>query len=355
MAPGDLDALARTLETRNDIACVMLEPAGGTHGTVPATRAWVEGVRALTQRHGVILIFDEMVTGFRLAPGGYQGASGIVPDLTTLGKALFGGMPGGAVCGRADLMDLMKAGASPFVSHMGSWNAAPVACASGVATLRMARDGRVHAHINGYGDRIRGAFNEVIARLGISWCFFLNAASFLAVLVGLFMLQLPPYVAQRNRTSPWQGVVQVMRYMRDTREVRSLMLMVTVYSILGAPVLALIPVVAREMFGLSAGGYGLLLSFLGIGGLAGALGLAAVSGRISRIRLLTVASMTWPSTPGRSPRPRLCQCSMLVPLGARRRGASARAAARSARHSGAASCPLERCSNGTGELREFDE
>ena len=140
-----------------------------------------------------------------------------------------------------------------------------------------------------------GLAAAVIARLGIAWCFFLNAASFLAVLVGLFMLQLPPFVAQRNRTSPWQGVVQVMRYMRDTREVRSLMLMVTVYSILGAPVLALMPVVAREMFGLGAGGYGLLLSFLGIGGLAGALGLAAVGGRISRVRLLTVASMTWPA------------------------------------------------------------
>jgi MFS family permease len=140
-----------------------------------------------------------------------------------------------------------------------------------------------------------GLAAAVIARLGIAWCFFLNAASFFAVLVGLFMMQLPPHIPQRNRTSPWQGVVQVMRYMRDTREVRSLMLMVTVYSILGAPVLALMPVVAREMFGLGAGGYGLLLSFLGIGGLCGALGLAAVGGRISRMRLLTVASMTWPA------------------------------------------------------------
>ena len=140
-----------------------------------------------------------------------------------------------------------------------------------------------------------GLAAAVIAQLGIAWCFFLNAASFLAVLVGLYMMQLPPFVAQRNRTSPWQGVVQVMRYMRDTRDVRSLMLMVTVYSILGAPVLALMPVVAREMFGLGAGGYGLLLSFLGIGGLSGALGLAAVGDRISRMRLLTVASMTWPA------------------------------------------------------------
>ena len=140
-----------------------------------------------------------------------------------------------------------------------------------------------------------GIAAAVIARLGIAWCFFLNAASFVAVLAGLFMMQLPPFVPQRNRTSPWQGVVQVLRYIRDTREVRSLMLMVTVYSILGAPVLALMPVVAREMFGLGAGGYGLLLSFLGIGGLSGALGLAAVGERISRLRLLTVASMLWPA------------------------------------------------------------
>ncbi|HKH90562.1 MAG TPA: MFS transporter [Gemmatimonadaceae bacterium] len=140
-----------------------------------------------------------------------------------------------------------------------------------------------------------GLAAAVIARLGIAWCFFLNAASFVAVLVGLFMMQLPPFMPMRHRTGPWQGVVQVMRYMRDTRDVRALMLMVTVYSILGAPVLALMPVVAREMFGLGAGGYGLLLSFLGVGGLTGALGLAAVGDRIARTRLLTVASMLWPA------------------------------------------------------------
>jgi predicted MFS family arabinose efflux permease len=73
------------------------------------------------------------------------------------------------------------------------------------------------------------------------------------------------------------------------------MLMVTVYSVLGAPLLALMPVIAREMFGLGAGGYGLLLSFLGVGGLCGALGLAALGARVSRIRLLTIASMVWPA------------------------------------------------------------
>ena len=139
-----------------------------------------------------------------------------------------------------------------------------------------------------------GIAAAVIARLGISWCFFLNAVSFVAVLVGLFMIVLPPYQPVPGRARPWVGVRQALRYMQETPRVRALMVMVTVYSILGVPVLALMPVVAREMFGLDASGYGLLLSFLGIGGLTGALSLAAVGYRISRTKLLIVASITWP-------------------------------------------------------------
>ena len=134
----------------------------------------------------------------------------------------------------------------------------------------------------------------VIARLGIAWCFFLNSVSFVAVLVGLFMITLPPHLPVSGRARPWVGVQQALRYMRDTPRVRALMIMVTVYSILGVPVLALMPVVARDMFQLGAAGYGLLLSFLGIGGLAGALSLAAVGYRVSRTRLLIGASMIWP-------------------------------------------------------------
>jgi MFS family permease len=139
-----------------------------------------------------------------------------------------------------------------------------------------------------------GIAAAVIARLGIAWCFFLNAASFVAVLIGLFMIVLPAHKPHPGHARPWIGVQQALRYMRDTPRVRALMLMVTVYSILGVPVLALMPVVARDMFHLGAAGYGLLLSFVGIGGLAGALSLAAVGYRISRTRLLLVASMVWP-------------------------------------------------------------
>ena len=134
----------------------------------------------------------------------------------------------------------------------------------------------------------------VIAQLGIAWCFFLNAASFVAVLVGLFMIHLPKWVAKEMAASPWEGVLEALRYMRDTPTVRALMTMVTAYSILGVPVLALMPVVARDMFGLGAAGYGLLMSCMGVGGLAGALALASVGYRFSRIRLLVAASIAWP-------------------------------------------------------------
>ncbi len=138
-----------------------------------------------------------------------------------------------------------------------------------------------------------GLAAAVIARLGIAWCFFLNGASYVAVLIGLFMITLPPYKPHPGHARPWIGMWQALRYVRETPRVGALMQMVTVYSILGAPILALMPVVAREMFGLGAEGYGLLLSFLGIGGLAGALSLAGVGYRVSRTKLLVAASMTW--------------------------------------------------------------
>jgi MFS family permease len=139
-----------------------------------------------------------------------------------------------------------------------------------------------------------GLAAAVIARLGIAWCFALNAASFVTVLIGLFMIHLPKWAPHPNPVTPWEGVQQALRYMRDTPTVRALMSMVTVYSILGVPLIAMMPVVARDMFGLGPAGYGLLMSCLGLGGLTGALALAAVGYRVSRIKLLIAASTTWP-------------------------------------------------------------
>lgn len=168
LPPNDVAAIQRALAEHDDIACVLVEPAGGTHGVVPTSIEWVRALRSLTEARGIPLVFDEMVSGFRLAPGGYQQWSGVNPDLTSLGKVLFGGFPGGAVAGRAGLMNLTMAGADRFVAQNGSWNAFPVACAAGVAALRKLRDGRVQERINEHGRRLRAALNAVIADKGVA-------------------------------------------------------------------------------------------------------------------------------------------------------------------------------------------
>src|SRR5690606_18710177 len=93
--PGDLDAVAQVLESDEDIAAVILEPTGASFGMVPLPEGYLAGLRELTSVHGVLLIFDEVVTGFRVSPGGAQAHYGITPDLSTLAKILAGGLPGG--------------------------------------------------------------------------------------------------------------------------------------------------------------------------------------------------------------------------------------------------------------------
>jgi MFS family permease len=117
----------------------------------------------------------------------------------------------------------------------------------------------------------------IIARAGIAWCFAVNALSYLAVLIGLLLIRLPPQsrtAASAVETPPLESIREGIRYIRETPLVRALIRLIAVYAVLGAPYLALMPVVARDMLGLGPGGYGLLLACVGIGGLAGALWLA---------------------------------------------------------------------------------
>ena len=132
-----------------------------------------------------------------------------------------------------------------------------------------------------------------IAKAGIAACFGLNALSYIAVLIGLFMMKLPARTLSTNRASPTEGIRELLRYMRDTPSVNALMKVVAVFSVLGIPYLTLMPVVARRVLHLGAGGYGLLLACVGTGGLLGALGLASLGDRFSRSRMLAVASMTF--------------------------------------------------------------
>lgn len=130
----------------------------------------------------------------------------------------------------------------------------------------------------------------VMAKLGTAWCFGVNALSYTTVLVGLFLIRLPAWVPAQHRASPLQGIVEGVRFMRGTPAVAALIGVVTVYSIFGVPYLTLMPVVAGERLGLGAGGYGILLACVGIGGLCGALTLAAVGGRFPRHVVLSGAS-----------------------------------------------------------------
>jgi glutamate-1-semialdehyde 2,1-aminomutase len=116
------------------IACILVEPVVGNAGTIPPAPGYLEGLRSIATKHGALLIFDEVMTGFRLSLGGAQQVYGITPDLTTLGKILGGGLPCGAFGGRADVMDHL-APLGP-VYQAGTLSGNPLAMAAGIATIK---------------------------------------------------------------------------------------------------------------------------------------------------------------------------------------------------------------------------
>jgi glutamate-1-semialdehyde 2,1-aminomutase len=135
---NDLDAVATLLESDDDIAAVALEPVAGNMGCIAPAPGYLQGLRALTREHGVLLLFDEVMTGFRLAYGGAQERFGVTPDLSALGKIVGGGLPLAAYGGRADIMDLV-APVGP-VYQAGTLSGNPLAVAAGRAMLRKLRE-----------------------------------------------------------------------------------------------------------------------------------------------------------------------------------------------------------------------
>jgi MFS family permease len=137
----------------------------------------------------------------------------------------------------------------------------------------------------------------VIAAAGIAWCFALNAASYLAVLAGIALIRLPPVpradAVRGRQRSPFEGMLEGLHYMRANRAIDGIMRMITVFSIFGIPYIVLMPVVARDLLHTGAAGYGLLLACVGIGGLSGALFLAAVGRRLRRGRLLEISCYSY--------------------------------------------------------------
>lgn len=172
--PNQPDQLKRVLAEDSDIAAVIIEPIGGSTGFTPLAPGFLAMVREETAKHGVLMIMDEVVTGFRLAPGGATEAFGITPDLTSWAKILAGGMPGGAIGGRRDVLDALDFDAAAEkgrdkIGHPGTFNANPVSAAAGTAALTIIAETDACARANETGRAVREALNTVIADKGVPW------------------------------------------------------------------------------------------------------------------------------------------------------------------------------------------
>jgi glutamate-1-semialdehyde 2,1-aminomutase len=162
---NDLDALARLCrEHRGQIAAIIVEPIAGNMGVVPPAKGYLEGLRALCDRERILLIFDEVISGFRAAQGGAQAIYGITPDLTCLGKIIGGGLPVGAYGGRRDLMD-MVAPVGP-VYQAGTLSGNPLAMTAGLWTLNQLSP-RIYRTLAELGERLVAGFADAAREAGI--------------------------------------------------------------------------------------------------------------------------------------------------------------------------------------------
>ena len=165
---NDLDALEKVLRNfRGMIACLIMEPVLGNIGPILPEEGYLEAVRDLTEEHDVLLIFDEVITGFRLSLGGAQEFFGVKPDMTTLGKIIGGGFPIGIFGGRRDLME--QVAPSGGIYQAGTFNGSPVSLASGMATLDVLEKEDVLAKLNGIGDEMRRALQEIVDDLKLGY------------------------------------------------------------------------------------------------------------------------------------------------------------------------------------------
>ncbi|MDX6696563.1 MAG: glutamate-1-semialdehyde 2,1-aminomutase [Blastocatellia bacterium] len=180
---NDEAALAEVFNEHEDIAAVIIEPVVGNMGCVPPREGYLQAVRELTSKGGALLIFDEVMTGFRLARGGAQGVYNVAPDITTLGKIIGGGLPVGAYGASRDIMQHI-APAGP-IYQAGTLSGNPLAMTAGLVTLRRLRDASVYERLEragarlceGLGEAAREAGVETVTnRVGSMWTSFFTSA-----------------------------------------------------------------------------------------------------------------------------------------------------------------------------------
>lgn len=165
---NSLDDVEQAVNTnRGQVAALIVEPIPHNIGCVLPEAGFLEGLREITKRNGIVLIFDEVITGFRHSLGGYQELCGVTPDLTTLGKAMANGYPMAALCGKRELMECFNTHPNGNVFFAGTYNAHPWACAAALATIEVIEKNDVHKHTFRLGERIRKGLNEIADNLGI--------------------------------------------------------------------------------------------------------------------------------------------------------------------------------------------
>jgi glutamate-1-semialdehyde 2,1-aminomutase len=170
VAPNDLNLVEEAFRHDTHIGAVILEPTGGHWGAVPMRGAFLKGLRELCTKHDKLLIFDEVITGFRVSHGGAQAYYGVKPDLTTLAKILAGGLPGGCVAGRADILAYIEPRhGKPKMKHPGTYNANPLSASAGVATLKRVATGEACQKANAAGRQLRNQLNALFESRDWPW------------------------------------------------------------------------------------------------------------------------------------------------------------------------------------------
>jgi glutamate-1-semialdehyde 2,1-aminomutase len=192
---NDLDAVSDTFRSEaGRIAAVIVEPYAGNMGLVLPKPGFLAGLRRLTEEHGALLVFDEVMTGFRVAPGGAQEREGVMPDLTTLGKIIGGGLPVGAFAGRADVMAFLSPEGPVY--QAGTLSGNPLAMAAGIATLRTLRTPGTYDALERIGARFLEGLDAIFRKHGVP-----HAAARAGSMVGFFFTPEPVVDLASAKTS----------------------------------------------------------------------------------------------------------------------------------------------------------
>jgi len=192
---NDLDAVAKIMNDRGrEVACIIVEPVAGNMGLVPPAAGFLKALRELTTKSGSLLIFDEVITGFRVAHGGAQALFGIMPDITTLGKIIGGGMPVGAYGGSREIMSQI-APEGP-VYQAGTLSGNPLAMAAGIATLKELKQPGFYADLDETAARLEKGLRDAVAHSGLS-----AQISRTGSILGLFFTAVPVCNIEDAKTS----------------------------------------------------------------------------------------------------------------------------------------------------------